>query len=343
MSISLKDVRQELTPANALSLSRPFIAAYGLHNFADDPTKLALTFGAAFLTDTLDGVVARMTHSQSKLGGYMDLIGDRGLEMVSLWGMASHGMISYIFPVLYTAKGAVVDTLRVVRDAKRGSFRNPTQYGGNDSKAQRFTYSVSKISFVVGAPVFPNLVTDVLGTVATAYGLFRATNAVVNVNPADVKPDLRVQSINDLSTAYLHELGVKGIVFDVDNTLCAHGETTVDEHIRGRLTELTSAFPSCILTNADSERKGALEGMLGIPVIRSQKRKPAREPYHLALDYLGTKPNETAMVGDRVLTDVLGAKRAGMVAIKVDPIDKYSEPLNVRLARMYERIKYGNT
>ena len=44
-------------------------------------------------------------------------------------------------------------------------------------------------------------------------------------------------------------------------------------------------------------------------------------------------PEETAMVGDRLLTDIVGANRAGMLSIKVKPVDFYSDPKVLWLAR----------
>lgn len=44
-------------------------------------------------------------------------------------------------------------------------------------------------------------------------------------------------------------------------------------------------------------------------------RKPDERIFHLALDYFGLPPGKTAMVGDTLEADILGANRAGMYSI----------------------------
>ncbi len=53
-----------------------------------------------------------------------------------------------------------------------------------------------------------------------------------------------------------------------------------------------------------------LETAAGAPPILAGKPEPAM--YNLALELLGTRPEETLAVGDRLDTDILGAQRAGL-------------------------------
>lgn len=65
-----------------------------------------------------------------------------------------------------------------------------------------------------------------------------------------------------------------------------------------------------------------------------KKEKPDVEIFRLAAERIGCKPEETAMVGDRLDKDILGANRAGMVTIQIVkgkyrgqmPKDKEEEP-----------------
>ena len=123
-------VVREVTPANAISVSRPLIAWYGLESFMDEPVKLSLTLGAAFATDALDGFIARRFGDERGLGGYVDVFADRALELLTMWKFASQGMIHYAIPSIYTTKAMVVDSVRIYRDSKKGDFGNPLKYGG---------------------------------------------------------------------------------------------------------------------------------------------------------------------------------------------------------------------
>ena len=42
--------------------------------------------------------------------------------------------------------------------------------------------------------------------------------------------------------------------------------------------------------------------------------------YREAMELAGVPPEHTAMLGDKLLTDVLGAKRSGIVALMVEPL-----------------------
>lgn len=52
-------------------------------------------------------------------------------------------------------------------------------------------------------------------------------------------------------------------------------------------------------------------------------RKPSSKIFHLAADMAGAKPSRTLYVGDRLATDVMGAKRAGMNSVLVDRVDAF--------------------
>jgi putative flippase GtrA len=59
--------------------------------------------------------------------------------------------------------------------------------------------------------------------------------------------------------------------------------------------------------------------------------------YRLAMQRFGAEPSECVMVGDQLLTDVLGANRAGIDAIWVKPLSKH-EFIGTRMNRVIERV-----
>jgi len=54
--------------------------------------------------------------------------------------------------------------------------------------------------------------------------------------------------------------------------------------------------------------------------------KPSRQFFQLALSDLGIRPEDAAMIGDDILTDVLGAQEMGMQGILVKT-GKYQEEI----------------
>ena len=64
---------------------------------------------------------------------------------------------------------------------------------------------------------------------------------------------------------------------------------------------------------------------LGVP-YQGRSGKPRRGGYLQAMARMGCTPEQTAMVGDQIFTDVLGACRAGVVPLLVEPIRLAGNP-----------------
>ena len=54
--------------------------------------------------------------------------------------------------------------------------------------------------------------------------------------------------------------------------------------------------------------------------------KPYSPIFEMALERLGCRPSEAAMVGDSLTTDVAGGRAAGMVTVWVAPAGERREP-----------------
>jgi len=54
-------------------------------------------------------------------------------------------------------------------------------------------------------------------------------------------------------------------------------------------------------------------------------RKPSPKIFHLAMEMAGTSPGRSLYVGDKLATDVAGAKRVGMNAVLVDRINAFPD------------------
>ena len=57
----------------------------------------------------------------------------------------------------------------------------------------------------------------------------------------------------------------------------------------------------------------------------------------------GIRPEETIILGDRLLTDVLLGNTAGAKTILVKPFPNNGDPLKISAARFYETLLYGRT
>lgn len=145
-------------------------------------------------------------------------------------------------------------------------------------------------------------------------------------------------SLESIPLKGLHERGKKLILLDVDNTLVRwKGEDFTPEVLAWIEEAKGLGFHLCILSNTRRpKRLDRLADKLGIRTIRD-RFKPSRRMYRLAMLEFRVTPDETVMVGDQILTDILGANRCGIEGIWVHRIHE-REFVGTRANRLLERI-----
>ncbi len=153
-------------------------------------------------------------------------------------------------------------------------------------------------------------------------------------------PDIVIPSINEAPIDFLKDRGIRGAAIDVDNTLGKYGATSIHPPLLGGVARLTKNFACCLLSNTNDERRARLEGYFGMPAVQTRIRKPNPEAFLEAARFLQILPENMVMFGDRLLTDIAGAKMVGLYAILVNPINWRSEPLKHSLIRGFEQLIY---
>ncbi|MNZ80409.1 hypothetical protein D3C78_990410 [compost metagenome] len=96
-------------------------------------------------------------------------------------------------------------------------------------------------------------------------------------------------------------------------------------------------FQVVIVSNNNETRVGKFANPLNIPFIHAA-RKPAGKAFRKALGVLGLPAKDTVVIGDQMLTDVLGGNRMGLYTILVTPISPADEGIMTRVNRRIERI-----
>lgn len=154
-----------------------------------------------------------------------------------------------------------------------------------------------------------------------------------------VKPSLIIDDITRIDLAALKSAGVRGFIFDLDNTIMAPHTGVLEDRIETWLAILQAeGFKLLVLSNNKKADYCQLaEKVLNIPVI-SHAAKPRRAKFRQALDMLGLAATEVAMVGDRPLTDIWVGQRMGSYTILVDPLIKHSEKVYIKFLRGLERL-----
>lgn len=127
---------------------------------------------------------------------------------------------------------------------------------------------------------------------------------------------------------------LRAVLLDVDNTIRRRDNEEVPHEVRAWLARAASkGVKFCILSNNFHDSIFALGEELGIPVV-GKAMKPLSGGFKRACAGLGVSPDECVMVGDQVLTDVLGAHLAGMKAYLVQPLVDVDLPHTVVMRRI---------
>lgn len=140
----------------------------------------------------------------------------------------------------------------------------------------------------------------------------------------------------DIDFVKLYEVGYRGVIFDIDNTLVPHGKPATPEIVEFfvRLREI--GFQTRLLSNNQKERVEPFAIAVKSSFI-CNAHKPSRTNYLLAVKEMGIRIDETIFVGDQLFTDIYGANRSNIESILVDPIHK-KEEIQIVMKRKLEKI-----
>ena len=147
-------------------------------------------------------------------------------------------------------------------------------------------------------------------------------------------------TIYDINLEKLRAEGVTGIICDLDNTLVGARVPAATPELAAWLERVRAmGFKVIIVSNNRRARVSRFAEPHGIPYIWSA-RKPVRASFRKALALLGLPPEKTVVIGDQLLTDVLGANRTGLRVILVKPIAPAEESVFTRVNRLIERAAH---
>ena len=148
-------------------------------------------------------------------------------------------------------------------------------------------------------------------------------------------PDHYVKSAYEIPYKELYKRGIRGLLFDIDNTLVEHGKPATERAVALMKQLKEIGFKVCLISNNKEERVKRFNEEIQVEYI-FKAGKPKRFGYRAAMQKLGTNDKTTVFVGDQLFTDVWGAKRTGIETYLVEPIDKQEE-IQIVLKRYLEK------
>ncbi|MFW6238335.1 MAG: YqeG family HAD IIIA-type phosphatase [Halanaerobiales bacterium] len=149
------------------------------------------------------------------------------------------------------------------------------------------------------------------------------------------RPDYYFTEVPEITPDFLHKLGIKGIICDIDNTIVAwNNDQLADSYCEWFAVLQEEGLEMCLISNGLNSRVEHFSRELQIPAV-GQAVKPLSRAYREAEEKLDVK-GEIAVIGDQIFTDILGGNRVGFITILVDPLDK-KEFFITRFMRLFEK------
>ncbi len=143
-------------------------------------------------------------------------------------------------------------------------------------------------------------------------------------------------SAYDIPYEKFYREGIRGVIFDIDNTLVPHG-APADQRAKELFLRLHGmGMKTCLLSNNKEPRVASFASQVKSPYI-FKGGKPGTKGYQRAMGLMGTDCRTSLFVGDQLFTDVYGANRAGIYAVLTKPIHP-KEEIQIVLKRRLEAV-----
>jgi HAD superfamily phosphatase (TIGR01668 family) len=139
--------------------------------------------------------------------------------------------------------------------------------------------------------------------------------------PFSLIPDQVLDQYTDVTAQYLRSRGVKLLLCDLDYTLAPRSVARPDGQVLDWVHAMQEGGIEVMIlsNNRSSARVETFCKDMGITYV-GHAGKPSKRGYREAMEKAGVTNRETAMLGDKLLTDVLGAKRSNILSLMVEPL-----------------------
>ena len=151
------------------------------------------------------------------------------------------------------------------------------------------------------------------------------------------RPKEYVRSIFDIDYNDLWDKGIRGLLFDIDNTLATYDSPMPNQLTEELVQELRDAgFTIWIISNGKKERVLSFAKRLSVPAIW-KARKPFPTGIGRIRKQMKLKPSQIAIIGDQLFTDVCAGNMGRVYSILVKPISEEHDEWITKIKRNTEK------
>lgn len=159
-------------------------------------------------------------------------------------------------------------------------------------------------------------------------------------------PKEHFEKVEEITIEYLQKNKIKALILDVDNTLIDYQRNLSESIVIWAKKLKQEGIKLYILSNSNHKEKvEQVAKALEIP-YQNLAKKPLKAGFRKVQKQLQEKPENIAVVGDQIFTDVLGGNRCNMFTILVEPIHPkdfwftaWKRPIENKIKQRYKRNK----
>ena len=162
-------------------------------------------------------------------------------------------------------------------------------------------------------------------------------------------PKAHFNNVKEISIEFLEKNNIKALILDVDNTLIDYDRNMPDGTVEWVEQLKHNGIKFYIVSNTN--KKDKVEQVSQKLKIKYNyfAKKPLKTGLLKAQKELQEKPENVAVVGDQIFTDVLGGNRCKMFTILIEPIvekdiwlTKVKRPIEIFIKKKYlKKINKG--
>ena len=130
-----------------------------------------------------------------------------------------------------------------------------------------------------------------------------------------------VRSVCAITPEMLRDMGIRGLLLDIDNTLTTHDNPVPAPGVMEWIARMKAAgIRMRLVSNNHPPRVEPFANLLEIPCI-CESKKPLSSGFQRAMKEMQLTRREVCVVGDQIYTDVLGANLFRVKCIYVPPME----------------------
>ncbi len=143
-------------------------------------------------------------------------------------------------------------------------------------------------------------------------------------------PNHVFHKITDISPEFLQEKSIQLLLMDFDNTMLPYTTNEPTQQLLDWVQCMKdSGIQLCIVSNSHKSRVPDFSKKYGIDCV-THAAKPGIKGIQKAMARYHLEEAQTALVGDQIFTDTLGARRANITALLVKSIHNHTVLLKLR-------------